>query len=89
MAAEKAAKEAKKKPAAAAAVDEEEEPDVVKKIEFEGNKYLKSKKTGVVYDYTEYVKNGEQVVIGKWNDASNKIDFNKTSDEEEEEEYSM
>jgi chemotaxis protein histidine kinase CheA len=67
----------------------EEEPDVVKKIEFEGNKYLKSKKTGVVYDYTEYVKNGEQVVIGKWNDASNKIDFNKTSDEEEEEEYSM
>ena len=90
LAAEKAAKEAKKKPAAAAAaVDEEEEPDVVKKIEFEGNKYLKSKKTGVVYDYTEYVKNGEQVVIGKWNDASNKIDFNKTSDEEEEEEYSM
>ena len=88
LAAEKAAKEAKKKPAAAA-VAEEEEPDVVKKIEFEGNKYLKSKKTGVVYDYTEYVKNGEQVVIGKWNDASNKIDFNKTSDEEEEEEYSM
>ena len=93
LAAEKAAKEAKKKPAAAAAVKEpepvEEEPDVVKKIEFEGKKYLKSKKTGVVYDYTEYVKNGEQVVIGKWNDLSNKIDFNKTSDEEEEEEYSM
>jgi hypothetical protein len=97
LAAEKAAKEAKKKPAAAAAaaVKEpepvEEEPDVVKKIEFEGKKYLKSKKTGVVYDYTEYVKNGEQVVIGKWNDNSNKIDFNKTSDEEEEEEeeYSM
>ena len=89
LAAEKAAKEAKKKPAAAAVVAEEEEPDVVKKIEFEGKKYLKSKKTGVVYDYTEYVKNGEQVVIGKWNDNSNKIDFNKTSDEEEEEEYSM
>jgi hypothetical protein len=89
LAAEKAAKEAKKKPAAAAVVAEEEEPDVVKKIEFEGKKYLKSKKTGVVYDYTEYVKNGEQVVVGKWNDSSNKIDFNKTSDEEEEEEYSM
>lgn len=89
LAAEKAAKEAKKKPAAAAAVAEEEEPDVVKKIEFEGKKYLKSKKTGVVYDYTEYVKNGEQLVIGKWNDSSNKIEFNKTSDEEEEEEYSM
>jgi len=90
LAAEKAAKEAKKKPAAAAEpAAEDEEPDVVKKIEFEGKKYLKSKKTGVVYDYTEYVKNGEQVVIGKWNDSSNKIDFNKTSDEEEEEEYSM
>jgi biotin carboxyl carrier protein len=92
LASEKAAKEAKKKPAAAvkeAEPVEDEEPDVVKKIEFEGKKYLKSKKTGVVYDYTEYVKNGEQVVVGKWNDSSNKIDFNKTSDEEEEEEYSM
>jgi hypothetical protein len=93
LAAEKAAKEAKKKPAAAVKepepVVEDEEPDIVKKIEFEGKKYLKSKKTGVIYDYTEYVKNGEQVVVGKWNDSSNKIDFNKTSDEEEEEEYSM
>ena len=97
LAAEKAEKEAKKaskKPAAAAAVKEpepvvEDEPDVVKKIEFEGKKYLKSKKTGIVYDYTEYVKNGEQVIIGKWNDNSNKIDFNKASDEEQEEEYSM
>lgn len=97
LAAEKAEKEAKKaskKPAAAAAVKEpepvvEEEPDVVKKIEFEGKKYLKSKKTGIVYDYTEYVKNGEQVIVGKYNDATNKIDFNKASDEEEEEEYSM
>ena len=87
LAAEKLAKEAKKKPVAAAA--EDEEPDVVKKIEFDGKKYLKSKKTGVIYDYTEYVTNGEQVVVGKWNDISNKIDFNKTSDEEEEEEYSM
>jgi hypothetical protein len=91
LAAEKAAKEAKKKPAAVKEPEpvEDEEPDVVKKIEFEGKKYLKSKKTGVIYDYTEYVKNGEQVVVGKWNDSSNKIDFNKTSDEEEEEEYSM
>jgi len=95
LAAEKAEKEAKKaskKPAAAVKEPEpivEEEPDVVKKIEFEGKKYLKSKKTGVVYDYTEYVKNGEQLVVGKYNDATNKIDFNKASDEEEEEEYSM
>jgi hypothetical protein len=95
LAAEKAEKEAKKaskKPAAAAAKvvepEVEEEPDVVKKIEFEGKKYLKSKKTGIIYDYNEYVKNGEQVVIGKWNDAKNKIDFNN-SGEESEEEYDM
>ena len=93
LAAEKLAKESKtKKPAAAAKAakepEVEEEPDVVKKIEFEGKKYLKSKKTGIVYDYNEYVKNGEQVVIGKWNDAKNKIEFNN-SGEESEEEYDM
>jgi hypothetical protein len=95
LAAEKAAKEASKTkktaPAAAApkAAQEEEEPDVVKKIEFEGKKYLKSKKSGIIYDYQEYVKNGEQVMVGKWNDAKNNIEFNKATDEEEEEEYDM
>ena len=97
LAAEKAAKESKTKkapegkaaaPKAAKEPEVEEEPDVVKKIEFEGKKYLKSKKTGIVYDYSEYVKNGEQVVIGKWNDAKNKIEFNN-SGEESEEEYDM
>ena len=93
--AEKQAKEAKKqtketkkspeeKPAAAAAADDEE-PDVVKKIEFEGKKYLKSKKSGVIYDYIENTKNSEQIVIGKWNDSKNKIDFNETSEESEDE----
>jgi hypothetical protein len=84
----KKAKEEKKtsKPAKKPVVEEEDdEPDVVKKIEFEGKKYLKSKKTGIVYDYDEYTKNGEQVVVGKWNEKTNKIDFE--SDEEEEEEY--
>ncbi len=97
LAAEKAEKEAakankSKKPAAAAAPakepEVEEEPDVVKKIEFEGKKYLKSKKSGIIYDYTEYVKNGEQVMVGKWNESKNKIDFNN-SGEESEEEYDM
>ena len=96
LAAEKAEKEAakankSKKPAAAAKVAEpvvEEEPDVVKKIEFEGKKYLKSKKSGIIYDYNEYVKNGEQVMVGKWSDAKNKIEFNN-SGEESEEEYDM
>jgi hypothetical protein len=103
LAAEKAAKEAakksktkpepKSKSKASKAVEEEEEqkedeePDVVKKIEFDGKKYLKSKKTGIVYDYNEYVNNQEQVVVGKWNDKTNKIDFENDDGEESEEEY--
>ena len=95
LAAEKLAKESKTKKAPAAAAkaakepEVEEEPDVVKKIEFEGKKYLKSKKSGIIYDYQEYVKNGEQVMVGKWNESKNKIDFNKAADEESEEEYDM
>ena len=92
--AEKEAKKAEKEAKKTAKVDEkksddEEEADVVKKIEFEGKKYLKSKKTGIVYDYAEYVNNGEQVIVGKWNESEQKIDFNNKSDddEEEEEEY--
>jgi hypothetical protein len=94
---EKAAKlaaksEAKsKKPAAAKAPvnDDTSASDVVKKIEFEGKKYLKSKKTGIVYDYEEYVKSGDQVIVGKWNEATNKLDFEsaKSEGEESEDEY--
>ena len=60
---------------------------MVKKIEYEGKKYLKSKKTGIVYDYQKYVKEGDQVVIGKWNDTTNKIEF--ADEEEDEDEYEM
>ena len=87
--------ELKKKPAAAekkvkkskvddddrpspAFVDPPEEADVVKKIMFEGKKYLKSKNTGIIY-------NMEQDVIGKWNEAKNRIDFDETGEESEEE----
>ena len=59
---------------------EEEEEDVVKRFEFEGVKYLKSKKTGIIY-------NMEQDVIGKWNEKTNKIDFEEAGSEEEEDEY--
>ena len=88
-AAEKAEKEAKKEEKV---VEVEEEPDVVKKIVFEDKKYLKSKKTGIVYDYAEYINNQEQVVVGKWNEVTNRIDFVKEEEEdaeEEEEEYDM
>ena len=82
--------EAKAKPAekVAKANDETSAADVVKKIEFEGKKYLKSKKTGIVYDYEEYVKSGDQVIVGKWNEATNKLDFESArSEEESEDEY--
>jgi hypothetical protein len=82
----------KKAPAAKveAEVEADEEPDVVRKFEEDGKKYLKSKKTGIIYDYKEWTVNGEQVVVGKWNESKNKIDFAKAveeSDEESEEEY--
>lgn len=58
------------------------EPDVVKRFEFDGKKYLKSKKTGIVY-------NLDQDVIGKWNEETQKIEFyeNDSDSEEEEEGY--
>ena len=56
----------------------DEEADVVKKIIFEGKKYLKSKKTGIVY-------NMDQDVIGKWNEEKQRIDLNE--EEESEDEY--
>lgn len=92
LAAEKAAKEASKtqkttkKPAKKEEPEEEEEePDVVKKIEFEGKKYFKSKNTGIIYDYEALKKSGEQIIIGKWNDKTNKIDFSEDGEESEEE----
>ena len=45
-----------------------EEPDVVKRIDYEGKKYLKSKKTGIIY-------NMDQEVVGRWNDSTKMIDF--------------
>ena len=82
---EKKEKDGKKKKVVQVEVQEDDEPDVVKKIEYEGSKYLKSKKTGIIYDYHEYVKNNEQKVIGKWNESKNKIDFDESNEESEEE----
>jgi hypothetical protein len=50
-------------------------------------KYLKSKKTGIIYDYEIYTSNGDQVVIGKWNESKNQIDFKAEEEEESEDEY--
>ena len=77
----------KKSTKKAAEPEDDEEPDKVKKIEFEGKKYLKSRNTGIIYDYLEFVKNQEQVVVGQWNESKNKIDFSSAADEESEDEY--
>jgi len=76
----KAEKETKKVEKEANKPGDEEEVDVVRKIVFEGTTYLKSKTTGVVY-------NMEQELVGKWNEATQKIDFEDIDDEEEEDEY--
>jgi hypothetical protein len=60
------------------AVETLEEEDHVKKIMFEGKKYLKSTDTGVIY-------NMDQDEIGKWNEVKQRIDFN--DEEESEDEY--
>jgi len=61
-------------------VVEEETPDVVKKFEFEGKSYYKSKKSGIIY-------NMDQEVVGKWNEENNKIDFEEEEYEETEDDY--
>ena len=70
-------KETKKETKKESKVEAEEEADVVKKIDFEGKKYLKSKKTGIIY-------NMDQDVIGKWNESKQRIDFDETGEESEE-----
>ena len=81
-------KPTKEKKVKASKIDDDDRPspafvdppaDVVKKIEFEGKKYLKSKNTGIIY-------NMDQDVIGKWNEEKQRIDFTEV-DEESEDEY--
>ena len=84
---EKQAKSTKTSKSTKKAAESEEGQERVKKIQYEGKVYLKSKNTGIIYDFNEFVNNGEQVVLGKWNESNNKIDFSNATEEEEEEEY--
>jgi hypothetical protein len=61
----------------------------VKKIKFEGKQYLKSKNSGIIYDYDAYVLTGDQVMVGTWNEEKKCIIFENifSDSEEEEEEY--
>jgi hypothetical protein len=75
--AKKSQKENKKETAAAA------ENDRCKKIEFEGKKYLKSKNTGIIYDFNSYIELEEQIVVGQWNEETKSIDFKKNDNNDD------
>ena len=65
-----------------------EEEDVLVKIKYEGKKYLKSKASGVIYDFENYVNTQALVVVGQWDEKNDKIKFSACEEsEEEEEEY--
>ena len=60
----------------AASVDDDEEEVEVEEFEFKGVTYLRSSDTNIVYDANEDV-------VGKWNEATNVIDFTAELQEEE------
>jgi hypothetical protein len=60
--------------------DEEEE---VFKFMHEGVTYLRSK-TGVLYDYMKAQKEGDTVVVGRWNESEKRIELEKMEESEEE-----
>jgi hypothetical protein len=65
-----------------------EEEEVLVKIKYEGKKYLKSKASGVIYDFENYVNTQALVVVGQWDEKNDKIKFSACEEsEEEEEEY--
>jgi hypothetical protein len=82
---EEEAKAAKSAPKAAKEEPKPEQQDSVKKFEWEGKKYLRSKLSGVIYDREVYDASGEIVQIGRWNEAQQRIDFLKQEESEEEE----
>ena len=83
------AKEEVKETAKETAKEEvKEEEEVLVKIKYEGKKYLKSKASGVIYDFENYVNTQALVVVGQWDEKNDKIKFSACEEsEEEEEEY--
>ena len=49
--------------------------EVIKKITIDGVTYLRVKRTGVIYDYRQYLRDKTLNVIGKWSTELNKIVF--------------
>ena len=81
----KVAKVAKKEPTKEADDDQEETSLKITK-DSNGNKYLKSPKTNIVYEYAAYVEDEELIKVGMWNPESKEIIFNKEDSDSELEE---
>ena len=69
-----------KKVAESLEVAESSKPDVAKKFTHNGVTYLRSSKTGIIYNMSEEV-------LGEWDGENKCINFYEEEDEEEEEEY--
>ncbi len=67
------------------AEEEEEKEEAWIEIIYENKVYLKSKNSNIVYDRQALTKRDDQVVVGNWNNESNKIDFHPEAEESEEE----
>ena len=89
-AAEKAAKEAAKKETKKETKKEEDndQEETTLKItkDSNGNKYLKSPKTNIVYEYAAYVEDEELIKVGMWNSDKKEIIFSKEDSDSELEE---
>jgi chemotaxis protein histidine kinase CheA len=83
LAKQKKAKKSEEKPKVEEEEDDEEQ-EVFQKVVFEGKKYLKSTKTNIVYDYLKLKQEDEQVVVGKWIEADQKLIFNDAEESEDE-----
>jgi hypothetical protein len=57
------------------AIQQPDEPVVVKRMVFNGIRYLVATRTCEVYDYDAYICNQEQIEVGKWNATTKQVEF--------------
>ena len=63
------------RPARHQAIQQPDEPVVVKRMVFNGIRYLVATRTCEVYDYDAYICNQEQIEVGKWNATTKQVEF--------------
>ena len=80
----KATKEPKAKATKEPTKEKEPEEDVMVQFKYNDVDYFRSKKSGIVYDYAEYIKD-YSVVVGEWDPATKTVKFTKEHEESDEE----